>query len=138
MVVGGGTRGQGVLIGGWDGRMSCTGSLLRSGRIPNSDGVLEQGGASAGGGLGKWDAPEEGAVPARWGGDSGLKPRPFSCNHVFIDDLGAFEDAWVGVGADARVGGRGERKLGWGWRVAGRVCWRLGGEDVLHRVFLTK
>ena len=41
------------------------------------------------------------------GGDGGLKPGPFSCNHFFIDHLGAFEDVWVGVGADARVWGGG-------------------------------
>ena len=34
-------RGQGVFVGSWDGRMSCTGSFLRSGMIPNCGGVLE-------------------------------------------------------------------------------------------------
>ena len=63
--VGGGRRNEGggcayLLTGGWGGRMSCTGSLLQSGRIPNGDGVLKQRGASAGGGLGEWDNPGKG------------------------------------------------------------------------------
>ena len=42
--VGGGV--QGVFVGSWDGRMSCTESFLRSGMIPNGGGVLKKGGAS--------------------------------------------------------------------------------------------
>ena len=37
---------QGVFADGWDGRISCTGELLRSGRIPNGGGVLEKDGAN--------------------------------------------------------------------------------------------
>ena len=94
--MGGGTKGQGMLTEGWDGKISCTGSLIRIRRIPNGDGVLEQGGASAGGGLGEWATLEEGLGWGQslrgGGGDDGLKPRPFLCNHVFIDHMGAFED----------------------------------------------
>ena len=52
-------------MGGWDGRMSCTESLLRSGRIPNGELVLEQGGASMGRGMEEWKTSEDG-----WGGVS--------------------------------------------------------------------
>ena len=50
--VGRGNWGGGVFVGGWDWRMSYTGCLLRTGRIPYGGGVLELGGHQRGWGSG--------------------------------------------------------------------------------------